>query len=257
MNAHPILMSGDMVRTLLAGTKTQHRCLMKPQPDGRIEVIVPNPVRGWPWWDQLWRSEDGQQAKWLRCPYGSPSDLLWVRETWRIGAWAEDDGSFAVDYKADNFARREWLTDPDDHSGDKFNDEWMKLCQQLADRGVRPGADGRYRWKPGESPLPWRSPVAMPRWASRLTLRITEVRVQRVQEISEGDAMAEGVPFTALPQGQTPDTLHRAQFADLWDSIHGPDSWDANPWVWALTFQVIRKNVDEVLARPVEAEAAP
>lgn len=77
----------------------------------------------------------------------------------------------------------------------------------------------------------------MPRWASRITLEITEVRVQRLQEISEEDARAEGVQ---MPDGTPtpPDWWsYRQEFSHLWESINGPGSWDANPWLWCISFR--------------------
>lgn len=82
-------------------------------------------------------------------------------------------------------------------------------------------------------------------WASRLTLRVTDVRVQRVQDISEGDAMAEGVgPILVPPDGG--GVPHVEGFHELWNSINGPDAWARNDWVWAVSFEVIHKNVDHV-----------
>lgn len=87
-----------------------------------------------------------------------------------------------------------------------------------------------------------RSPIHMPRWASRLTLLVTDVRVQRLQEISRGDAMEEGCPFANMADGPNPRDWYR----DIWNSIHGPDAWDANPWVAALTFTVHRQNIGQM-----------
>lgn len=198
MKAHPILMSGDMVRALLAGAKTQTRRVVKLNASGRASLAGRN-----------WHLDDPDCVK--ACPYGSPGDLLWVRETWAGAAKRPIHGAPATYfYRAD---------------GER------QVGKQLS----------ALSWVEREKR--WRSPVAMPRWASRLTLRITEVRVQRVQEISEDDARAEGTP------GPFDDLFTpRRRFESLWDSIYGHESWDANPWVWALTFDVIRKNVDEVAA---------
>ena len=102
----------------------------------------------------------------------------------------------------------------------------------------------------GTMKSPWRPSIHMPRWASRLTLRITDVRVQRLQEISEADARAEGAPLElrlldSVRLGAT--ASHTGGFERLWESIHGPDSWASNPWVWCLSFRVIHKNIDEVV----------
>ncbi len=103
--------------------------------------------------------------------------------------------------------------------------------------------------KPGS----WRPSIHMPRWASRLTLIVTDVRVQRVQEIIEADAVAEGVEpfghgaaFVQLPDAKTYSTT-RGCFAVLWDHIHGPGAWAANPWVCAITFDVHHRNIDAMV----------
>ena len=94
-------------------------------------------------------------------------------------------------------------------------------------------------------PPRWRPSIHMPRSASRLTLTVTEVRVQRLQDISEEDARAEGIEgeFLPWPQGYW---TYRPYFAELWNSLHGPDAWDANPWVVALSFTVQHGNIDQI-----------
>lgn len=98
----------------------------------------------------------------------------------------------------------------------------------------------------------WKPSFHMPRWASRLTLNVTEVRVQRLQEISEADAVAEGCEHDSdgwrdyqFPATQCCGTS-RDSYRTLWNSLHGPDAWDANPWVVALTFTVQRGNIDQI-----------
>src|SRR3990167_4824193 len=86
-------------------------------------------------------------------------------------------------------------------------------------------ADGERQW----GVVHWRSPIHMPRWASRITLRITDVRVQRLQGISMEDCYAEGVLFIS--------SIPHSAYRKIWESIHGPDSWTGNPWVVALTFE--------------------
>jgi hypothetical protein len=97
------------------------------------------------------------------------------------------------------------------------------------------------RFEPKDFGLRWRRSIHMPRWASRLTLTVTDVRVQRLQEISEADAVAEG--YKQPPEGVIgwPPV---GWFADLWNSLHGPGAWEANPWVAAYTFTVQRRNID-------------
>lgn len=114
----------------------------------------------------------------------------------------------------------------------------------------------------GKQPFPrWKSPIYMPKWASRLTLIVTDVRVQRLQEISKPDAISEGSflgrcacglmnarPKTTIEVmfWQTWCHIHGDEYISLWNTIHGPDAWDANPWVVALTFDMRRGNIDAV-----------
>lgn len=91
----------------------------------------------------------------------------------------------------------------------------------------------------------WKPSIHMPRWASRLTLTVTDVRVQRLQEISAEDVEAEGAcELACIPATEDDDAEARVIFRDLWNSLHGPDAWDANPWVVALTFSVAQRNID-------------
>jgi hypothetical protein len=159
------------------------------------------------------------QRQWS-CPYGRPGDLLWVRETW-------------------------------------FNPDYAAGKEPIACAGMT-----YYRATDDPSEWPWRPSIHMPRWASRLILRLTEVRVQRVQEISEEDAIAEGivshdkggkervgrVMFASRPGDHNEWELSaRDAFARAWDAINAKpvrindsvrrDSWEDNPWVWALSFE--------------------
>lgn len=221
MNAKPILMSAPMVLATLReiqqpGTgKTQTRRIVKPQPDFTDGVIA---ARFTPDDQQL-----GRLGEAIRCPYGARGDLLWVRES----HYLTDNGDFerAV-YAADAEAAKRHLIELD-HLPKSFPAD-VKTEQAR----LRPS-------------------IHMPRWASRLTLRITDVRVERLQDISEEDARAEGVTplFGGMPSHADEDRpSHYAAFARLWNSINGPGSWDANPWVWAISFRPELRNVDAVLA---------
>lgn len=114
-------------------------------------------------------------------------------------------------------------------------------------------SEGDFAWR-------WPRSIHMPRWASRLTLELTEVRVERVADISEEDARAEGAPYAHFEDAfEIPDCLrsiadsfpayaHHYGFQILWESIQGPGAWDRNDWVWAIRFRVIHANVDDVIA---------
>lgn len=137
---------------------------------------------------------------------------------------------------------------PFGHSGDRL---WVRETWACLDSHTRPGSRLAYRANTPDGErvrvdAPWRPSIYMPRWASRITLEITGVRVERLQAISEADAQAEGCtqnhngyfwggPHAEYGRKQMPTA--KAAFADLWDSINGPGSWDANPWVWCVEFR--------------------
>ena len=208
MAAYPIIFSAPMVRALLDGRKTMTRRLAwkDARPDIAQHVDRATGVRPTPW----------QKRK--------PGDLLWVREAWAtwMHAPALHDLLPALSRCPNDWAYR--ATDP----------EWAAL---LADRKMLRDHDDRRTDRVGNYAV--KSPIHMPRWASRLTLEITDVKTERLQEISEADARAEGCE---LAGGWGP----RVTFALLWNSLHGPGAWEANPEVVAMTFRVHRCNVDQM-----------
>ncbi len=262
MTDRPIIFSAPMVRALVEGRKTQTRRLIKPQPKEPQQF-------GGEWFDlavERYRSGDDGETPIIKY---APGDRLWVREAWRIGWWNEDEGRIAVDYC--DGPRREWLTIPDDEDGEKFNRFWQSSCDELEHKGIEPNAEGRHLWEPGSSPLRWRSSIHMPRWASRLTLIVESVRVERLQDISEVDVKAEGLACLSKDQGRVwkwglPESDGHPgpqgwqwqmwcigsapAYAKLWDRIHGPGAWAANPWIAAITFRVVKSNIDNPEAVP-------
>lgn len=242
VNAKPILFSAPMVRAILAGRKTQTRRIVNHVARiGPASEFGPSDTRGYDWTfrDRQCRWHDVRHAKLLTyCPYGRVGDLLRVRETWKYADWTEDGLPF-IGYRADN-AQRLIERIPDDWS-DKLSNIWADLSDPANYAIDNRAADRR-----------WRPAIHMPLWASRLTLRITDVRVQRLKDITGADAVAEGVePFGngcgAIERGKGKAyTTLRGAFALLWADVNGPGSWESNPWVWALTFDIYRKNVDEL-----------
>ena len=199
MKERPILFSAPMVRALLAGTKTQTRRIAKP-------------VRH-PDWGNLYspgalvREHEPMHVIYRACPYGQPGDRLWVRETW------------AAPHSEDARPPRAIQCD------------WMLIHYAATeDRGG----------------LLWRPSIHMPRWASRITLEITGVRVERLQNISKADAEAEGCTknhngyYLGGPHavsGRKQMATAQSAYRDLWESINGAGSWEANPWVWVVAFK--------------------
>lgn len=199
MTERPILFSGPMVRAILDGTKSMTRRVVNPQPDedGLVDLR------------DEWQDTDARE---YHCPYGQPGDRLWVRETW---CYATD--SFAVTvgagYKADGAVvlRGDLPLSTIPDGSQVFNGHAEKWPTNVT------------RWRPS---------IHMPRWASRLTLELTGVRVERLQDITEADAIAEGVT-------SPPGWANVPGFAVLWNSINAARGygWDANPWVWVVEFR--------------------
>jgi hypothetical protein len=279
----PILFNAEMVRAILDGRKSQTRRVVNPQPERWIDKYVPS-ASPEHWLPQgvyisdpagaLGRGpiEVRSNAPPVRCPYGKPGDRLYAQESWRVGAWNEDRGEIAVDYRADGHCRREWIEIPDP-------DAFVRLWQQSTDDAMRAGrqtdAYGRYNWDVGDAPTRWRPGRFMFRCLSRITLEITEVRAQRVQEISEGDAKAEGCGLGCTVKSEQFGRYMSAgqyAFAELWDSINAkpkpmrqdgaithyvsfpwsgksgtfkhmgkPHCVYANPWVWCIGFRKLER----------------
>lgn len=224
MKERPVIFNGEMVRAILDGRKTQTRRVMKHQPKQHDHKNYDTA----PWSDAPPAYYNVNSADWAckycgegigfdgrsvyRCPFGRVGDRLWVREAYQGPLF--------------NFDQMEtYLEDTS-----KF--ERPEFCEYRADGGKTPeyyDADDnlRYGWKPS---------IHMPRWASRITLEITAVRVERLQDTSEEDAKSEGVaPSQHIIT--PPEALYRVGFLKLWQSIYGEESWGANPWVWVIEFR--------------------
>lgn len=223
MRERPFLFNGAMVRAILAGQKTQTRRVMKQQPaDDIAPATFPNrSVQGWR--SSLPHPHGPTTAHF--CPFGQAGDRLWVRETWQHYDWT-DDGEPCIRYQADGAT--EWPEDYSEQEGLRLNDVWAALSDD-----ANFAIDGRaadHRWRPS---------VHMPRWACRLVLEITAVRVERLQAISAEDAVAEGIPSLnddprITQQHFDYTSVEAGRFRDLWTSTGG--DWDSNPWVWVIEF---------------------
>ena len=213
MKSRPILFSTPMVLALRDGSKTQTRRVCKTRTQGQTDII------GYALMEDMNKADDGthEGEAWKRipCPYGVPGDQLWTRESWCC------------------FGSSDSITPP-----------VPRQCQirYLADRDTGKSAV----WVPmpadAKEPKPslkGKPSIHMPRWASRDTLELTRVWVERLQDISEEDAMAEGCRYLLAKHEYldgNPDQ-YRQLYRILWEQINGPGSWDANPWVWVLEFK--------------------
>ena len=205
MKARPILFSVEMIRALLAGRKTMTR------------RVVKLPLKDRDFGCELAGNEIGPAGASRLCPHGQAGDLLWCREShWRFTGCAEGG--------------KAWPGFIDSPTGSAYDARCYDDYAQI----------GAARMSAAVVRMP---SIHMPRWASRLTLLIEDVRVERLQEISEADAIAEGAePVLVPPDGGS--CPHRQGFLELWESLHGSDSWPANPFVWRIQFRPILQNVD-------------
>lgn len=211
MKERPILFSAPMVRAIREDRKTQTRRVVKPSklPDGNWMVETIGGTHKITHWDN-----DTAETSILTCPYGQPGDFLWVRETWMPDA--PHDGTWAAT---------------------SFYGCKNSPLSDIPER-FRTPAHCLYRasWT-GNDLVGWKPSIHMPRWASRITLEITGVRVERLWDISDSDSLAEGIYPTST--GLYPGSP-KAVYRKLWESINGPGSWEANPFVWVLEFRRVK-----------------
>lgn len=218
LRERPILFSGPMVRAILEGRKTVTRRAVSIQPNSRADI-------GSYGVGQPFIRNPNSAKKNLECPYGRPGDRLWVRETWQGPLVSSEEMEAAPSWHKDLKRYRDAAHCAYRASGDS--------CEY-----VDPDDNFHCRWRPS---------IHMPRWASRILLEVTDVRVERLQDISEEQAIAEGVRQMLDGSGTwvgregpesmvTPWLTAKEAFADLWESINGPESWGANSWIWCVEF---------------------
>ena len=222
MKERPIIFNGEMVRAILKGRKTQTR-----------RVIPDN------WWRCLDPDDDDDRGRAIpMCPYGTVGDRLWVRETWAEVHPLQAEGRYSqrgnagipgppfvgyrVVYRADGEYPPIWFADSYPYRATKPRDD---AARRLDPKGVEFG---------------WAASTSMPRWASRITLEVTGIRVERVQDISDADIVAEGAPKNVCwPIGYSSQLVN--WYRTLWDTINAKrGGWDENPWVWAISFKAVR-----------------
>ena len=211
MSLKPILFDTKMVLALLEGRKTVTRRVVKPQPPAASTVSKIGKAYGWS------RGKDSQPKYLMKQPY-QPGDVLYVRETFRVDYLSNIVGSGRVRYKADG-------SYADIHfSADRY--DIMRRAHRMV----------------------WRSSENMPREAARIFLRVTGVRVERLQDIYLIDCEKEGVQLNFIQETNLvmQGILARKKFAEVWDNTIKPADrvrcgWEANPWVWVIEFERVEK----------------
>ncbi|EPT2394599.1 hypothetical protein ACXG8R_001485 [Klebsiella pneumoniae] len=226
MKERGMIFNAEMVQALLDGRKTQTRRIIKPQPEATLSGSLSGkwlsrPLNGL----LLPKIEDIA----IHCPFGVVGDRIWVREAYRFPASLDDVSPTGVGEMAVATGyRKPWAPTFYEFTG-TFSDGWKGF-------ETPPKVSGAGKLRPS---------IHMPRWASRILLEITEVRVERLDAISEEDARAEGIidggclncgePEPCGCANPEPDATDA--FAYLWQSIYGQENWNANPWVWVIEFK--------------------
>ncbi|MFG0356580.1 hypothetical protein [Pseudomonas sp. zbq_11] len=211
----PILFSGPMVRAILDGRKTVTRRPIKPSIRGFDVSFELHQQDDGSWrplhtFDESCMDDQGTEHP-VVCPYGKPGDRLWVRETWYCDHFEVMRGPYLK---------------PADLDVTEARDDGTLV---YAADGLTPYEADQPSWKPS---------IHMPRWASRILLEVTDVRVEQLQAISIGQICKEGLARSIYEF--IPVTTAFDAFAEVWDSINGPGAWEANPWVWAVEFKQVQ-----------------
>lgn len=215
MTDRPVLFSAPMVRAIVDGRKTQTRRAVKGNPVHVLPFIGSDNL---PTHDFGLCLEYGRVIdKHIKCPYGQTGDRLWVRESCHADYNNTSDGITLAKYSADGSQVL--------YSGPETDDEGDQDYD---------GSCAHWWYSKDSCPS-----IHMPRWASRITLEITGVRVERLQEISEADCVAEGcyAKHVGHPDDIGDYLPPKTQYQQLWNHINGPESWAANPWVWVIEFR--------------------
>lgn len=237
MTERGIIFNGEMVRALLSGRKTQTRRIVKGT-DGAVKFCKEWDINGKEVFVVLGEKDHTGMNPVLgaiSCPFGAVGDRIWVRETWGVVSHAFSDDGLMIDWVPDRPATA-------------INE--MPFGNGYYSGHAIYAADGDFTWgdddgyEDGRSC--WKPSIHMPRAASRILLEITNVRVERLNAISEEDATAEGVPPAGSLLPDYPGTFltpkgdfatAKVAFQRLWESIYGEESWKANGWVWVISFK--------------------
>lgn len=225
MKTIPTLFSTPMVQAILKGIKTKTRRTKgleffnqapeKYRYDGNDQPDLLEPLdKNYHWFEFVGSDGKPMEAyKSVKCPYGQPGDILWVRETWQQEAEFFEASAHSASYDFD----------------------WWESTGKYVYR-----ADGTELPTDSEAFGKWKPSIHMPKEACRLFLKVKSVRVERLKDISRGDAMDEGCPFANMSAGPNPVSW----FSELWQSINGEHSWNENPWVWVVEFEKTAKPED-------------
>lgn len=217
----PILMSTPLVFSTIDGLKTETRRIVKP------------------------RHLQNDNVDLAKCPYGQPGDILWVREAWKPIGWDFEDGIVRVKFKDGTTTMEVPFSEDNDLLGDRTLNFMIKCSERMHNKGVEydNGEDeDSCSWSSDliDRSTGWRPSIHMPKNFARIWLEVTDVKLQRLQDITEEEAKAEGVKKGRLiPHGRIGETSYTEGFYITWLNLHGSSSVIENPLVWAITYKVL------------------
>ena len=270
MKERPILFQPDMVQAILEERKTQTRRTLKPQPPSWVGS---ERERVGVWMHMYGMHPAGEcgnnncacgsgnkeyKAMWTaKCPYGDVGDILWVREAWKFTG-INEDGEVCIVFKD---GTRKYIDPSSLEREEYWNDKLEKLLDDMSkkDKVIVDEENERFTWQ--EEDVSWKPSIHMPREVCRTRLKIKNIHVELAQDISEKDAVAEGVLFYdskisgtrqykdymadasgyGHPDHDYPSVLRaKTSFQTLWVSINGAESWAKNPYVWVVEFEILK-----------------
>ena len=251
----PIIFSGEMVKAILDGKKTMTRRVIKSDIGAydHGHIIKQSSDKSREGSACFFNKPIGcmvTSSKLVKCPYGKIGDHLWVREAYTVTGWNCDDGSVYIKYLADG--HEQYFDNETDEMECAIDSLVASVCKELDKRKVPMLNDEAYDCSLDENKPRNRSPMFMPRFASRLLLEITDIRVERLNDISEADCEKEGFRFYPLsricfkpcstkhPSGHGSNN-YKSIFGEYWDTLNAKKGyqWSSNPWVWVVEFKVV------------------
>ncbi len=234
MSERPIIMSMRSIEKIMSSQKTQTRRVIKPQPNSNQPPVVLY-SNSWVWGDDNFPLGFST----FRKPLFNVDDILWVKEKWRLESW-EWDGIVFIGYadgstlqfelpEYDNEKWVDWLIRNTDQLLDAYGE------REITDPNRLMYSDSNYEIAIPEEGPPFKSPLFLPKWASRIRLKVLHVWPERLQDISNEDILHEGIGGL-----QTPPTVMRELFSEHWNEINAKRGfpWSSNPWVWVVKFRL-------------------
>jgi hypothetical protein len=280
MREVPILFSSEMVRAIIAGRKTQTRRSCKDNSDTLVgyEYVTNSPT-----YPEMWKGKKSERfTGWVakfnnipiamprNCPYGVIGDILFVREKWRLSGWNFEDSEARIEYS--DGEKITWELDTDGKFDQKKYDWLVKEYEKLVYSEIVVPEDAENDTGDDDIPMkftskkhPYSPSIHLPKWCSRIWLEVTDIKVERLQDISPHDASDEGVEYwnvdkDAFEGGELVADYKNYMWRDdeeykdyhfphyanpvksffsLWEKINGKESLEENPWVWVVSFKVI------------------